>query len=38
MAAWLHKVAHTIGQIGEERADLIGRLRHIGQVSRYDSI
>ncbi|MEW5956815.1 MAG: PocR ligand-binding domain-containing protein [Chloroflexota bacterium] len=36
MGAWLKSVAQTFEQIGLERANLIGRLRHIAEVSRLD--
>jgi excisionase family DNA binding protein len=37
IGAWLKSVAQTFEQIGLERANLIGRLRHIAEVSQFDS-
>jgi excisionase family DNA binding protein len=37
LGTWLEKVAHTFEQVGAERANLMKRLRHIAEVSMFDS-
>jgi excisionase family DNA binding protein len=36
LSNWLEKVAHTFEQIGSERADLMGRLRQIAEMSVFE--
>ncbi len=35
---WIRRVAHTFGDIGRERADLMGRLQKISEMSKFDLI
>jgi excisionase family DNA binding protein len=36
LSHWLEEVAHTFEQISSERADLMSRLRHIGEMSVFE--
>jgi ligand-binding sensor protein len=35
LGAWLHSVAHTFEEIGYERAELMGRLQRIAEMSTF---